>query len=52
MLCPGSSDINLLGYGKSVIDFNAKIPHRAFDFLCPILLANCQWVNEGCLGSA
>jgi hypothetical protein len=23
---------NLLGYGKSVIDFNAKIPHRAFDF--------------------
>jgi hypothetical protein len=52
LLCPGSSDVNLLGYGESVIDLNAKIPYRAFDFLGPILLGDSQWVNEGCLGSA
>ena len=28
---PGSSDINLFRYCQSVIDFDAKIPDRAFD---------------------
>jgi hypothetical protein len=46
LLCSGSSDVNLLGYGKSVIDLYAKIPHRAFDFFMgPILLGDCQWVK-------
>jgi hypothetical protein len=35
LLCPDSSDVNLLGYGTSVIDLNAKIPCRAFDFFIP-----------------
>src|SRR5262249_45996125 len=34
-LCPGSSDLNLLGYGKSVIDLDAKIPRRTFEFFMP-----------------
>ena len=29
---PGSSDVDLFGYGESVIDFNAEIPDGAFDF--------------------
>jgi hypothetical protein len=31
-LCPGISDIHLLGYGKCVVDFDPKIPNGAFDF--------------------
>src|SRR5690348_18252875 len=30
-LCPGSSDVNLLGYGEGIIDFNAEIPDGALD---------------------
>ena len=30
-LCPCSSDVDLLGYGESVIDLNAEIPDRALD---------------------
>ena len=31
-LCPGSSDINLFGYGKSIIDLDTEIPDGALDF--------------------
>jgi hypothetical protein len=31
-LCPGISDINLFRYCQSVIDFDAEIADRAFDF--------------------
>ena len=31
-LCPCSSDVDLLGYGESVIDLNAEIPDGALDF--------------------
>jgi hypothetical protein len=52
-LCPGSSDVNLLGYGKTVIDLDAKIPHRTFDFFYAQYYSQiAKWVNEGCLGSA
>src|SRR5690349_7717384 len=30
-LCPCSSDVNLFGYGQSIIDFNTEIPDGAFD---------------------
>ena len=32
LLCPGISDINLLGYGKSVVHLDAEVTHRALDF--------------------
>jgi Uncharacterized protein conserved in bacteria (DUF2252) len=32
-LCPCSSDVDLFGYGESVIDLNAEIPHRALYLL-------------------
>ena len=31
-LCPGISDINLFRYCQGVIDLDAEIPDRAFDF--------------------
>jgi hypothetical protein len=34
-LCPGISDINLFRYCQSVIDLNAEISDRAFDFGMP-----------------
>ena len=30
-LCPCSSDVDLFGYGESVIDLNAEIPDGALD---------------------
>ena len=30
-LCPGGSDIDLFRYGKSMIDLDAKVAHRALD---------------------
>jgi hypothetical protein len=30
-LCSPGSDIDLLGYGKGVVDLNAEVSHRAFD---------------------
>jgi hypothetical protein len=30
---PGTSDIDLFGYGKGVVDFDTKIAHRALDLL-------------------
>jgi hypothetical protein len=32
-LCPGNSDVDLFGYGESVIDRNAEIPDRALDLV-------------------
>jgi hypothetical protein len=34
-LCPGISDINLFRYCQGVIDLDAEIPDRAFDFGMP-----------------
>jgi hypothetical protein len=34
-LCPGTSDVNLFGYGEGVVDFNAQVTHRALYFLVP-----------------
>ena len=31
-LCPGKSDVNLFGYGESVVDFDAEIPDGALNF--------------------
>ena len=30
-LCPGGSDFDLFRYGKSIIDLDAKVAHRALD---------------------
>ena len=35
LLCPGSSDVDLFGYGKSIIDLNAEVAHRALNLLVP-----------------
>ena len=34
-LCPCSSDVDLFGYGESVIDLNAEIAHCALDLFVP-----------------
>jgi len=57
LLCPDSSDVDLLGYGKSVIDLNTKVAHRALDLFMPQQELYCSQiasapVNEGRLGSA
>jgi hypothetical protein len=31
-LCPGTSDVNLFRYREGIIDLDAKVPDRAFDF--------------------
>jgi hypothetical protein len=36
-LCPVSSDVDLVGYGESVIDLYPEIAHRAFNLLVPQL---------------
>src|SRR5688572_4403692 len=55
--CPGSLDVNLLGYGEGVVNLDAQIPHCALD-LC---VAEQQLdgpevsrasVNQCCLGPA
>jgi hypothetical protein len=35
LLCPGTSDINLFRYGKSIIDFDAEISNGALDLGVP-----------------
>ena len=30
-LCPGGSDFDLFRYGKSIIDLDAKVAHRALN---------------------
>ena len=32
---PDTSDIDLLGYGKPVVDFDTEVAHRALDLLMP-----------------
>ena len=32
LLCPGISDINLLGYGECIVNLDAEVAHRALDF--------------------
>jgi hypothetical protein len=32
---PGTSDIDLFGYGKGVVDFDTEVAHRAADLLMP-----------------
>lgn len=32
LLCPGISDINLLGYGECIVYLDAEVAHRALDF--------------------
>jgi hypothetical protein len=34
-LCPSNSDVDLFGYGESVIDFDADIPDSALDLRMP-----------------
>jgi hypothetical protein len=31
-LCPDASDIDLFGYGKGVVNLDAEISHRTFNF--------------------
>jgi hypothetical protein len=31
LLCPGISDINLLGYGEGIVYLDAEVAHRALD---------------------
>ena len=33
LLCPGNSDVDLFGYGESVINLNAEIPDCALDLV-------------------
>ena len=32
---PGTSDIDLFGYSKRVVDFDTEVAHRALDLLMP-----------------
>ncbi len=41
-LCPGNSDINLFGYGQSIINFGAD--DRALDFGVPPSLSNAATI--------
>jgi hypothetical protein len=34
-LCPHTSDIDLFGYGKGVVNLDAEISHCTFDFSMP-----------------
>jgi hypothetical protein len=34
LLCPGNSDVNLLRYGKGIIDLDAEVPDWCFRSLC------------------
>jgi hypothetical protein len=56
-LRPDSSDINLFGYGKSIMDLDAKIADRALNPLVLQQKLYCSQVagpavNEGGSGSA
>jgi len=56
-LCPGSSDVNLLGDGQSIIDLDAEIPHGALDFgvteqQLDGTQISCTTVDERRLGSS
>ena len=32
LLCPGMSDVNLLGYGKGIVYLDSEVTHRALNF--------------------
>src|SRR6516225_6417593 len=54
---PGTSDIDLFGYGKGVVDFDTEVTHRALDFFMLQQELHCAQVagatvNECGLGSA
>src|SRR6516164_6199780 len=54
---PGTSDIDLFGYGKGIVDFDTEITHRALDFFMLQQELHCAQVagatiNECSLGSA
>jgi hypothetical protein len=34
-LCPHTSDIDLFGYGKGVVNLDAKVPYGTFNFSVP-----------------
>jgi len=34
-LCPDASDIDLFGYGKGVVNLDAKVPYGTFNFSVP-----------------
>ena len=56
LLRPGSSDFNLLRYGKGIIDLDTKIPDGALDFGMPEQQLNRTQVtsapvDQGCLCS-
>jgi hypothetical protein len=31
LLCPSTSDFDLLGYGESIVNLNTEVAHRALD---------------------
>jgi hypothetical protein len=54
---PFASDVDLFGYGKSIIDLNAEVAHRALNLLVPQEKLHCPQVasaavDEGRFGSA
>jgi len=56
-LCGGDSDVDLLGNGQRVVDLNAEITNRAFDF--PMskkkldgAKISCSPIDQGRLGPA
>ena len=56
MLCPGNSDINLFRYCQRIIDLDADILDRAFDFGMPQQELDsseiaCLSVDQGSLGA-
>jgi hypothetical protein len=54
---PHFSDVDLLGYGKRIIDFDSQIADRTLDFRVAQQQLNrskiaCLFVDESCLDSA
>ncbi len=54
---PHFSDVNLLGYGKRVINLNSEIADRALDLCVTQQELNsskisCFLIDQGCLGPA
>ena len=54
---PHFSDVDLLGYGKRIIDFDSQIADRTLDLRVAQQQLNrskiaCHFVDESCLGPA
>ena len=43
-LCPGNSDVDLLGYGEGIIDLNTEVAHRALNLLVPQQKLHCPQI--------